>query len=634
MVYKKYADDRFDAWMTDQMNYIMGDNPLGRSYIVGYSDNYAKHPHHRAAHGSSTNSMFDPPEHKHILWGALVGGPGPEDEHVDETKDYIYNEVAIDYNAGLVGALAGHVYYFGEGMEPVSPFPIPDPPLVEYGLKAKLEQVNNERSQVTVQVKNEAAFPPRREIDFVVRYYFNISELYEYNQDINDVSFAVYYDQNDIFSDPVSVSGPIEYNAELGIYYMEFHWPESGFYGTRDFQFALIAKQDATYTGRWDASNDYSNQNLTDELQPTDYIVMFVDGVKVNGTEPSGDRAPNAVISATPTSGELPLTVSFDASQSTDPDGDALTYSWDFGDGSIESGISVSHTYTQQNTYTAELTVSDGELSDIATAKISAGVVVVNEPPVAVVSASPVSGYAPLVVSFDASGSSDPNGDALSYSWNFGDGSTGSGITVSHTFESEGTFTVGLSVSDGELTSTKTQDIEVNTVSPTCDNPTEITLPYTQEGSGEYCWVTSDDIASLNSWNVASVEINGVDYTNVWSNSLPAKIGGKYYIHYQGQYSWSHLEISGTKGTPAQPGIGDHLNIFPNPFANSVNINFEKQVYIQKVDVYDVMGKVVQTYAINAKTNRIEVGKELPAGSYILKISTENATQTAFVKKQ
>lgn len=72
MVYKKYTNSTvFDAWMTSQIQYIMGKNPLNRSYIVGYSSNYARHPHHRAAHGSPNNSMFDPPEHKHILWGEI-----------------------------------------------------------------------------------------------------------------------------------------------------------------------------------------------------------------------------------------------------------------------------------------------------------------------------------------------------------------------------------------------------------------------------------------------------------------------------------------------------------------------------------------------------------------------------------
>lgn len=77
LVYMKYNPERtdFGEWAKGQMEYLMGRNPMGYSYIVGYGYErglpFAKHPHHRAAHGSKTNSMNDPEEHRHILWGHL-----------------------------------------------------------------------------------------------------------------------------------------------------------------------------------------------------------------------------------------------------------------------------------------------------------------------------------------------------------------------------------------------------------------------------------------------------------------------------------------------------------------------------------------------------------------------------------
>ena len=79
LVYMKYHPERadFGEWSKGQMEYIMGRNPMGYSYIVGYGYEkglpFVKHPHHRAAHGSKTLSMNDPVEHRHILWGALAG---------------------------------------------------------------------------------------------------------------------------------------------------------------------------------------------------------------------------------------------------------------------------------------------------------------------------------------------------------------------------------------------------------------------------------------------------------------------------------------------------------------------------------------------------------------------------------
>ncbi|MCP4622484.1 MAG: PKD domain-containing protein [bacterium] len=71
-----------------------------------------------------------------------------------------------------------------------------------------------------------------------------------------------------------------------------------------------------------------------------------------------------------------------------------------------------------------------------------------NMSPTARFSADTDSGEAPLQVSFDASASSDPDGSIVSYFWVFGDGSTGTGVTISHTFDSPGTFTVTLTVAD------------------------------------------------------------------------------------------------------------------------------------------------------------------------------------------
>ncbi|HEY2414854.1 MAG TPA: PQQ-dependent sugar dehydrogenase [Pirellulaceae bacterium] len=85
----------------------------------------------------------------------------------------------------------------------------------------------------------------------------------------------------------------------------------------------------------------------------------------------STDRAPTAVASADVTSGPSPLTVHFDASRSTDPDNDALTYSWNFGDGTTGSGVSATHTYSSNGQFNAVLTVRDrptGGLSNTAAA--------------------------------------------------------------------------------------------------------------------------------------------------------------------------------------------------------------------------------------------------------------------------
>jgi PKD repeat protein len=86
-----------------------------------------------------------------------------------------------------------------------------------------------------------------------------------------------------------------------------------------------------------------------------------------------------------------------------------------------------------------------------------------NTPPIASFTANPTSGNAPLTVSFDASGSYDQDGNIKSYAWNFGDGNTGSGVTINHTYTAAGTYTVKLTVTDnGGANGTNSQSITVS----------------------------------------------------------------------------------------------------------------------------------------------------------------------------
>lgn len=93
-----------------------------------------------------------------------------------------------------------------------------------------------------------------------------------------------------------------------------------------------------------------------------------------------------------------------------------------------------------------------------------AGCTLLNQPPIARFTASALSGSSPLDVSFDASASSDPNGGTLTYRWDFGDGTSSTGVTVIHTFTATATqiFTVILQVTDASgVSSTRSQSIEV-----------------------------------------------------------------------------------------------------------------------------------------------------------------------------
>ncbi len=133
-------------------------------------------------------------------------------------------------------------------------------------------------------------------------------------------------------------------------------------------------------------------------------------------------------------------------------------YLWDFGDELGGTGEIVNHVYIDEGQYTITLTVIDSQGS-IGVAKSQINILHRNEQPVASLE-STYGGIGQTIkvnslAFFDGGSSSDPDGDVLSFEWDFGDGTTGEGIRPNHFYESVGNFTVTLVVRDnGNLSST------------------------------------------------------------------------------------------------------------------------------------------------------------------------------------
>jgi PKD repeat protein len=157
-----------------------------------------------------------------------------------------------------------------------------------------------------------------------------------------------------------------------------------------------------------------------------------------------GGQLPNVNPVAAFTSVVTKQSVAFDGSGSTDSDGSIASYAWDFGDGATSAVAKPTHTYATVGDFSVTLTVTD---DDGATGTETKTVTTVaNAKPTAAFS----SNVTKLAAAFDGSGSSDSDGTVVSYAWDFGDNSTGTGAKPSHTYAAAGDYQVKLTVTDDD----------------------------------------------------------------------------------------------------------------------------------------------------------------------------------------
>ncbi len=181
--------------------------------------------------------------------------------------------------------------------------------------------------------------------------------------------------------------------------------------------------------------------------------------------------AVTARITASVTSGDPPLTVTFSADGSSSQNEGELTYAWDFAGAASATTLTATHTFANPGLYVVTLTVTDA-VGEVGTTSVD--IRVRGAAPTAVISADPTSGDAPLLVRLDGSGSSAPDDQIRDYIWDLGDGSPSSGLVAPmHVFSTPGTYTVTLTVrTGGGVEDTATVTITVRDPSDSTDTRT------------------------------------------------------------------------------------------------------------------------------------------------------------------
>ncbi|MBL7113466.1 MAG: PKD domain-containing protein [Bacteroidales bacterium] len=189
---------------------------------------------------------------------------------------------------------------------------------------------------------------------------------------------------------------------------------------------------------------------------------LVTNDLEYNPTE-AGPRA-EAIIKSSPKMPVVNKTVRFDGSASFSTEGSVVTYNWDFGNGEKVTGVSVEHTFSAAGEYPVKLVITDDAG---LTCRVTKTVTVYTEEPVARFKYYPDRTKANEVVTFDASESYNATGKIVTYTWDFGDGSRGEGITVDHPFAAAGEYYTTLTVTDnGGKTKNETRLVTVITGEP------------------------------------------------------------------------------------------------------------------------------------------------------------------------
>lgn len=261
-----------------QCNYALGSS--GRSYVVGFGENAPEHPHHRTAQGSYCDNMNEPSSHRHTLYGALVGGPDASGNYTDTVADYTANEVACDYNAGFTGLLAA-MYSVYHGQTRVD-FGAVEPVEQEYNVEASINAQGEGFIEVKTIVYNMTAWPARAATDLEVRYFVDLSELYEAGYDASDVQITTNYMQSG------SIDGLKVWNEENHIYYLSIIYDDGALYPGGQSQYkSEVQVRLIGPGGIWDNSNDFSFAGLASGSG--EYLGLYEGGELVFGSEPNED---------------------------------------------------------------------------------------------------------------------------------------------------------------------------------------------------------------------------------------------------------------------------------------------------------------------------------------------------------
>lgn len=377
---------RYQDFGVTQIDYILGENPANRSFLIGYGNDYPTNVHHRGSHGSWADSLQVPEQQRHILYGAVVAGPDADTNYTEDRGDYVMNEVAVDYNSGFTSAVAALYNDYGGNPLPESQFPPAEPEQEEYLVGATINSSGAGHVEIRSVIQNRSTTPAQGRDDLYFRYFYDLSEVYDAGYTANDVTITTAYSQASSVTGPHVWGDPADH-----IYYAEVSFagdvifPGGQSAHRREVQFRASLP---TGVNIWDNSNDpswmaaYSNPS-EQYGYPSDSIPVYGDDGLLSGEEPGGGCGGTSGVNCLPTASDLNVTTAFETAvaielQGADSDGSVAQYNVTGAPASgTLSGTGANLTYTPDDGFSGSdsltYTVTDnaGGVSDPAVVDIT-----------------------------------------------------------------------------------------------------------------------------------------------------------------------------------------------------------------------------------------------------------------------
>ena len=235
--------------------------------------------------------MNEPSNHRHTLYGALVGGPDSNDGYDDTVSNYTTNEVADDYNAGFTGLLA-YMYskYHGEtikdfgAVEKLNEY--------EYFAEVAVNASGNDFTEIKALIHNRTGWPARAAEKVEFRYFIDLSEVIKAGGKASDIEITTNYMQSG------KVDGLKTWDEAKNIYYLSVTFDDGTPYpGGQSQCKAEIQVRMRNPNGKWDPSNDPSYAGLqTGTATTCEKAAIYEDGKLVFGTEPPAGNNPGKTV--------------------------------------------------------------------------------------------------------------------------------------------------------------------------------------------------------------------------------------------------------------------------------------------------------------------------------------------------